>query len=276
MIVDRILSSSKLEANIRTQITDFLKGTMPETFPSLAKHIIPDLPVSSEPEEVRKQRRVQLLEQRRQEEERIRMQRRARAAAIQRRRERHMTTKWQLQQQRKNQERLKELESEQQRLQQQRDEATYSLEEIQKQQEALKKEAANHSSDYTFCEFCGQEDPSWNEDGLKTHIAKECPMFYPCTFCKKVVPLPRYEEHLKYYCELKEKIKRCEECQIYYIGERSRHIARCRPHTLNPGETVCQLCKRRFMNTEEGWISHLLISANCLANKRQRKPKDPE
>ena len=122
------------------------------------------------------------------------------------------------------------------------------------------------------CPFCGQYDPSFDDEGLDTHFWKECPMLTSCPKCEQVIEICDLNEHLLEECAHKSECKQCPRCReaiaiaFYEVHTQRR---KCLPAT---DTTVrCPLCHVNIGDLTDDsvdpWRRHLL-EEGCPKNPR--------
>ena len=116
------------------------------------------------------------------------------------------------------------------------------------------------------CQFCGLEDPSFDEDALDLHYWQACPMLLSCPHCEQVVEIPTFAEHLTGECEGEGQWMACSHCGwVVLEGQLAEHEAEC--GGVRSGWAVCQLCCKDVEGSEDGWRQHLLVD-QCSASVR--------
>jgi centrosomal protein CEP104 len=132
-------------------------------------------------------------------------------------------------------------------------------------------EMSYEDGDQGYCQFCGEEDPSFTDEKLDLHYWQDCPMLTSCKQCEQVIEIPTLDEHLLEECEVANKYVKCKACKAPVVKESledHQASAACAP--LGKGNNRCPLCSRAIGKGEEGWKVHLLDDG-CPQNPRGRR-----
>ncbi|KAA6392627.1 MAG: hypothetical protein EZS28_011851 [Streblomastix strix] len=106
-------------------------------------------------------------------------------------------------------------------------------------------EVDSEDQDWTFCEYCGQENSNWNMKAVYAHWEYVCPMLLQYNLCSGIVRIDYLIAH------------RLDECSF-------RHLWR-----------ECQRCKKPDLqiigSKDETWLKHLTFPPYCAGNMRTRE-----
>jgi centrosomal protein CEP104 len=106
--------------------------------------------------------------------------------------------------------------------------------------------AVEDEDDFTTCQFCGKQDPTWDEEALDKHYEESCPWLTCCEKCEQVVEIPFLREHAVTDCEARDPSDGA------VVGSNAS----------------CPLCGEAIDPTEGGWTAHLLVAPGCPNNTR--------
>ncbi|CAD5115537.1 DgyrCDS4504 [Dimorphilus gyrociliatus] len=122
------------------------------------------------------------------------------------------------------------------------------------------------------CIFCGEMDEDFIDDAkMNVHYWKSCPMLKRCSFCKQVVEISSFNDHLINECgEGKKVTAKCPRCgESINKEELEGHLAAKACLQAKDGEEVCPLCHQIVVGGENGWKSHLMGENGCKNNARR-------
>ncbi|KAK6175358.1 hypothetical protein SNE40_013840 [Patella caerulea] len=120
------------------------------------------------------------------------------------------------------------------------------------------------------CIFCDERNPTFTEEGLDVHYWKNCPLLKRCYYCRQVVEIASYTDHLLEDCEKKDTFKKCPRCtEAVSKTDYDSHIAEkaCTPAKAN--STHCPLCHINVSPGDESWKNHLMSKDGCKENPRR-------
>ncbi|XP_050411830.1 centrosomal protein of 104 kDa isoform X3 [Patella vulgata] len=120
------------------------------------------------------------------------------------------------------------------------------------------------------CIFCDERNPTFTEEGLDVHYWKNCPLLKRCYYCRQVVEIASYTDHLLEDCEKKDTFKKCPRCsEAVSKSDYDSHIAEksCTPAKAN--STHCPLCHINVSPGDDSWKNHLMSKDGCKENPRR-------
>jgi centrosomal protein CEP104 len=136
-------------------------------------------------------------------------------------------------------------------------------------------EVADDEPEQGFCQFCGQEDPTFTDEKLDMHYWQDCPILTSCKQCEQIIEIPTLHEHLLGECEVTDTYIACEICGLPVPKDAmDAHIGSKACVKAGPNEGVCPLCNVLIKGGDDGWRVHLL-DEGCPNNPRSASKRVP-
>ncbi|KAA6401274.1 MAG: hypothetical protein EZS28_003199 [Streblomastix strix] len=130
--------------------------------------------------------------------------------------------------------------------------------------------------DWTFCEYCGQENSNWNMKAVYAHWEYVCPMLLQCNLCSGIVRIDYLIAHRLDECSFRHLWRECQRCkEPILLQEYTGHVNRvtCQIAQDQSKFMRCTLCHQDLQiigSKDETWLKHLTFPPYCAGNMRTR------